>query len=287
MNCPIVHAVFHTRIEPPVCGRGATFAQRRDWLAEEAGALLARVRAVDPAADWITLNCTTCMSPMLTGRPAQSDAFDAQVALRSGLRSAAWLQAYECTGWGFALRFAAAQGGARHVALAIVDADVHDAVASTFEDAIGAIGFGVTALAIEIPPGAAAPLCSGPHPNHGFSEFLHAIRARLRESGPRPTFLPFLPADFAQVAERLVGRETLAPNRHDRYGHTFGADPWIGLLEWFEATRPAALQRVTVGAFAYDGYFTCCDILVPPTLRTALRVERFESAGTHRDEVCA
>lgn len=278
MNAPVVHAVFHTRIEAPLAGHGASTARRMAWLADEAGALLARAHATGPTADWLALTCTTCMSPMLTGRNDHCDAFDARVAQRSGLRNAGWLQAYECAGWGFALRFAGSLGGARHVALAIVDADLHDAISGSFERAIGAIGFGITALAIELPDGAALPTCGGPHANRGFTEFLHAIRASHRANGRRMTFLPFLPTEFAGVAERLIGCDTLGKNRHDTYGHAFGADPWIGLVEWFEATRPTQAQTVTVGAFAYDGYFACCDIVVPPTLLTALRVERFDDA---------
>ncbi|MET0383293.1 MAG: hypothetical protein ABW032_07720 [Burkholderiaceae bacterium] len=275
---PIVHAAFHTRIEPPLAGRDASPARRLRWLADEAGAQMARLRADVPAPRWLPFVCTTCMSPMLTGRPGDCDALDRRLEAIGGLRPIGWLQAYECAGWGYALRFAGLHGATRHVAISIIDADLHDVFAGAYEKAIGAVGYGVTTLAVELPERAALPECGGPHPNRGFTEFLHSIRAGQRAFGRRMTFLPFLPEAFASVAERLIGRELLAANRHAAYGHTFGADPWIGLIEWFDALRPASAQTVTAGAFAYDGYFTRCDFVVPPTLKTALRVQRSDVA---------
>src|SRR5262249_47181343 len=71
--------------------------------------------------------------------------------------------------------------------------------------------------------------------------------------------------------ERIIGTQNLWPNRHDDYGHTFGADPWIGLIEWHKAQASTLPQRVTLGAFAYHGYFTLCSFHVPPSIHVALR----------------
>lgn len=274
---PEVRGVMHTRIAPPLAGRAASYAERVQWLCDELCAQLNQVEAHAPGRQRLHVVCTTCMSPMLTGSPTQCEQLADQILVRCGVRTAGWLQPYQCAGWGYALRFAAQLGSVRHLTLSIVDADLHDAVSAAYRDAIGAIGFGVTTIDLTLPQPCALPQCGGPHANRAFNEFLHAIKTLHRQHGARPTFIPFLPDGFAGIAERMIGRDALAPNRHAAYGHTFGADPWIGLIEWFQTRRPDDTQTVTLGAFAYDGYYTVCDFSVPPTLQTHLATVRFDA----------
>jgi hypothetical protein len=268
---PVVHAAVHSRIRAPFGGHAAHAQQRMDWLADEVCAQLEEVRATAPTASWQHIICTTCLSPMLTGWPEHAEGFTARIEAHTGLHPMALLQAYQCAGWGYALRFAGHQAPSQRLAISIVDADIHEAVSSAYVAAIGRIGFGVTTLGIELPASAVLPRCGGPLPNRAFNEFLHAVKTSHRERGRVPTFIPFLPEGFAGVAERMIGTQNLWPNRHDDYGHTFGADPWIGLIEWREAHPAVDAQTVTLGAFAYHGYFTLCSFEVPASIHVALR----------------
>jgi hypothetical protein len=268
---PIVHAALHSRIRAPFGGHSSRAEQRMDWLAEEVCTQLDEVRATEPGVPWQHILCTTCLSPMLTGWPQHADSFTDRIEASTGIRPMALLQAYQCAGWGYALRFAGQQAGVHRLAISIIDADIHEAVSRPYVAAIGRIGFGVTTLGIEIPPGATLPRCGGPLPNRAFNEFLHAVKTSHRELGRVPTFIPFLPEGFAGVAERIIGTHNLWPNRHDDYGHTFGADPWIGLVEWRQAHPQSHPHTVTLGAFAYHGYFTLCSFLVPASIHVAIR----------------
>ena len=267
---PEVVAALHTRIVPPLVDRDATLQDRLVWLGDEIGRQVQQVRAADTRIAWTHFLCTTCLSPMLTGWPAQTSALFDRIESHCGLRPLALLQPYECTGWGYALRFAGAIAGLRYVVLSIVDADIHDAIAAGYEQNIGRIGFGVTTVAIVLNDPRAVPRCGGPYPNRAFSEFMHAVKAVRRERSGIQTFIPFLPEGFAGLAQRVLGPQTLGPNRHAVYGHTFGADPWIGLIEWLQADPPGADEAVALGAFAYDGYFALCEFSVSPTTRVAL-----------------
>ncbi|WP_374562577.1 hypothetical protein [Ideonella sp.] len=280
---PRVQAALHTRIVAPFGGHASTAPQRMGWLADEVCAQLDEVRATTPEAHWNHILCTTCLSPMLTGWPQHAEGFSARIASHSGIRPLALLQAYQCAGWGYALRFAGQQAGAQRLAISIVDADIHEAVSSAYVAAIGRIGFGITTLGLELPAGAALPRCGGPFPNRAFNEFLHAVKASHRERGRVPTFIPFLPEGFAGVAERMIGTDNLWPNRHEDYGHTFGADPWIGLIEWCRAHPSAESRDVTLGAFAYHGYFTLCSFEVPASIQLALRDWGGEADQLRRD----
>ena len=130
----------------------------------------------------------------------------------------------------------------------------------------------VEEFTLELPAGTQVPLCAGPAPNHGFTDLLHAVRAHQKRSGPQPLFMPFLPEGLAGIARRTLG-DTLGPNRHAHYGHSFGSDPWIGLAEWLRTRPPAADQPVTLGAFAYDGYYTVGSVCVGPWTQVELRAD--------------
>lgn len=281
---PQVLAALHTRIVRPLIGREASFDERAAWLRGEVCRQLSEAMATAPDERWLHMVCSTCLSPMFTGWQHNATAWADQVHAHCGVRPVALLRPYECAGWGYALRFAGTHTGGGHVALSIVDADLHDVIATAYERVIGRIGFGVTTLGLHLPPQPELPRCGGPFPNHAFNEFLHAVKALHRQHGRTPTFIPFLPAGFAGVAERMIGTDMLGPNRHAFYGHTFGADPWIGLIEWLQAHPLQHRRAVTLGAFAYDGYFTAGNLAVSPATRVAL-AHFGPAAETMRDQL--
>lgn len=271
---PRVQSLCSRRIVAPLLGQAASFQDRLDWLAGEIGDQLAEAHVPARRANEVPLAllCTTTLSKMVSGRNSTMRRLFDRLQARSGLRPAGLLEGYQCAGWGYALRFAATHTRRRRLLLSIVDADLHDMMGTGYEDVIGAIGFGVTTIALELPAGAQLPLCAGPAPNHGFTDLLHAVRAHQKRSGPQPLFMPFLPDGLAGIARRTLG-DALGPNRHAHYGHSFGSDPWIGLAEWLRAQPPAAEQPVTLGAFAYDGYYTMGSVCVGPWTQVELRTD--------------
>ncbi len=259
-----VLGIVHRRVERPLAGASASTSGRIDWLVDEACRQAAQVRAT-AAGDWLHLVCTTCLSIMVTGWAENAR------RLLAPLGAVGLLQQYQCTGWGYALRFAQSRTRAPRLLLSIVDADIHDVVATGFEDAIGQIGYGVTTVGLALDAGrGVAPRCGGPFANKGFNELLRAIRDIHRQHGRTLTFMPFLADGLRQVGERLIGADTLAPNHYARYAHAFGGDPWIGLAEWQLASPPPASTAVTLGAFAYDGYFTACNVAIGPSALVSL-----------------
>lgn len=268
---PRVLAALHKRIHPPLAGQGASFEVRVQWLVEEAARQLAELQAYAPGRRWLHMVCSTCLSPMLTGWEQHAQALAQAIETRCDLRPSALLLPYQCAGWGWALRYAGQLPGPQHVALSIIDADLHDVLQQSYEQEIGRVGFGVTTVAVVIPEHAQLPHCAGPFANRGFTDLMHAIKATRRTAGRLPTFLPFLPEGLAGMAERMIGNEGLWPNRHELYGHTFGADPWIGLMEWLRADPLRAPQPVLLGAFAYNGYITLAHFEATPNTHISLQ----------------
>ncbi len=261
---PHVHVVLHKRITPPLLGPEAELAARIDWLADEACRQLRRALAAMNRPRCLNFVCSTSLSKVFSSRPQHVQKLLDRLQAHGGVSGAGLLQAYQCAAWGWALRFAATRSDKRFLVLSIVDADLHELWDAGFEPMIGKLGYGVSTVGLELPPGMALPRCEGPFANRGFTDLLHAVRARHKQFGRTPTFLPFLTEGLAAIAQRTIGADVLAPNKHARYGHVFGADPWIGLIEWLQAQPVSGPTPVTLGAFAYDGYFTLADLEVGP-----------------------
>lgn len=267
---PRVLQITSRRIVQPLLGAEASFEQRLDWLEREVADQLCVTLPSFEGERPLSLLCSTTLSKLVSGCETRSRSMLDVVESRVGLRPAGLLEAYQCAGWGFALRFAAGQTRYRRLLLSIVDHDLHDFVTAGYEAEIGRIGFGVTTVSLDLEGADEWPSCDGPAPNHGFMDLLHAVRAHQKRTGPVPVFLPFLPEGLAGMARGIVG-ETLRPNRHDHYGHVFGSDPWIGLAEWLQSERLDAERLVTLGAFAYDGYFTLGSLRVDAQTQVELR----------------
>jgi hypothetical protein len=261
MSAVRLSAAIHWRIEPPFAPAAPSDSARLGVLAECIGAQMRQIAPLIAGRDADLMLCSTYLSRYVTEKPGRCEEFLDEIAAATGRRPLDFLHIYECAGWGFALRFLAEHTDSRLAVLVIADIDVHDLTVFRDHPLIGRSGFCVTTLLLELPgDGQPTAFVDGPYPGSGFKEFLHAIRSLQAKSGRRPTFLPFLREDLGAMAERLVGREVLGPNRFAEYGHCFGADPWIGVIEWMQREKPDGVRTVTAGALAYNGYFSLCAI---------------------------
>jgi hypothetical protein len=265
-----VHAIVHARSVAPLLGGEASFQDRLAWLRDEVGGQAARVGETANGGFRMHLICTSMLSKVVTGWDGHRENFFDAVTARCGARPAGLLQAYQCAGWGYAIRFAAQHTDCRWLTLTILDADLHELFSGEYEVNLGKVGYGVTTVALELPPGLVPPDCEGPLPNHGFTDMLHGLRTRRKATGPVATFLPFMPEALDGIARRSVG-DRLAPNRHADYGHCFGADPWIGVIERLRAQPQTAPECVMLGSFAFSGYYAIASVQVGPWTWVELR----------------
>jgi hypothetical protein len=234
----------------------------------------AQARAVERAAgslpeDYIV--CTTNLTPLVIGDPALSARFLDGIGRACGLRPAAILAAYECAGWGYALRFYARHTEARRVLVTIVDVDLHNYSLLTSDMYWGRSGYGATTLLLDLPRDEALNVVTGwaPHTRTGwgnhiraFANLGHAIKIRQLAGERHFVSAPFLPPEVRQTLERIVASDRLFPNRLATYGHCFGSDPWIGVIEWLHANAPTGEEKVIVASLAHNGYHTMCDVVV-------------------------
>lgn len=209
--------------------------------------------------------CSTVMSAAISMEAEGQARFHDAIERACGLRPQGLVNAYMCTGWAFALRHFMRHTSVERLAIAIVDLDLHNMAWQRCHPVIGPSGFGVTTLLLDLPADRSQlPRCSGPHANSAFNDFVMGLKAHLGRHGPQPTFIPFTQGALATTAQRVLGSEWLGPNRNAEYGHCFGADPWIGLIEWFSERGVPAPTRSIAGAIAFNGYYAFAPLQVDP-----------------------
>lgn len=273
---PRLRAALHTRIEAPFATGLADWQDRAERAGAMAGRQLAAAVAAHGQVPETTFVASTLLDPSVTTQPPALLRFCAAFEAASGQRLHGLVNAYLCAGWGFVLRHAMRNTRLRRIALSIVDLDLHDMAWQLDHPVIGRSGFGMSALLFDLPPAREAlPGCGGPFANSAFTEFVMALRTPRARHGLAPTFLPFTQPALHGTAERVLGADTLAPNRYARWGHCFGSDPWIGMIEWL-ATQPdespAPTTRVLAGAIGFNGYYTVSALDVEMDMPVAFEV---------------
>jgi hypothetical protein len=264
-SAPRLRAAVHWRVNPPFASDAPSLEEKIALLGRIVGAQVNSTLCSSRSKAQDLIVSSTVLSTAVCAEPVNTRIFYDNVLAECGRRPLAMLHAYMCTGWGFALRFLATHAEAREVVAVIADVDLHNLQWHRRHPVIGASGFGISTLVFSLPPGEIdLPTCAGPYPNSAFNEFIRAVKAQHAQHGRCPTFIPFLQQALAKTAERAIGKDTLGPNRNEEYGHCFGSDPWIGIIEWLNGQALQQPRTVCAGAIAYNGYYTLGRIDVSP-----------------------
>jgi len=262
-------AALHWNIVPP-------FAQENPQLGNQVDVIgrcvAAQVRAVMPPGHQGSpidlMLCSTVISGAITGMTSISDRLFNVIESECRQRPLAHLHTYMCAGWGYALSYFLRHTDSRLVMLSMVDVDVHDLAYHRAHTQIGKLGFAITTLLLGLPDDRIDKVrTGGPFGGSAFKEFVLALRQHNELHKPALSFIPFFGAGLSSIAERIIGAANLGVNRHDDYGHCFGSDPWIGIIEWLQRSPLRERVNVSAGMVALSGYFALCNVGLSPQTR--------------------
>lgn len=267
-----LRAASYWRYAAPCFGEGASLDQA---VASLATGIADQVRALLDSADagWQPSSfivCSTIVSSMITERASpQAALFRQQLQQALPLQAPYIVNAYECASWGYVLRHCASVPGASRVLLCIADLDVHQfdhwTKAAIWRNLWGHTGFGITTLCLDLAPGAQDSLQltagSGANSIMDFAKSLKTLAARHPEAA---ICQPFFPDKTQEMFTKLSGPMALLPGLHAEYGHCFGSDPWIALIERrLRAEQPVRAMSAIVGSLAFNGYSAVAQVHVP------------------------
>ncbi len=211
--------------------------------------------------------CSTTISMSL--RTGQLTWEDAQKLLKQHLSSNVpeiFINAYECTGWGFALRsYLQLRPDVRYLIVTILDINVYNFGYWVWNEKWEHTGFGATVLLLEKTGEITDELLVGSAKNHDKAtiEFATLVRRVMGQKKHCRLALPFFAKEFRDVLESLLTNVDKMPDTHSHWGHCFGSDPWISIAENYYPKCQQA-QSVLACSYSLNGYYCMLELEVTP-----------------------
>ena len=73
--------------------------------------------------------------------------------------------------------------------------------------------------------------------------------------------LPFFPENIRQIFTRMLGGFQQLPDLHDRWGHCFGSDPWLSIINQGIAEGFREPTKILACSIALNGYYCMAEVV--------------------------
>lgn len=173
-----------------------------------------------------------------------------------------YINAYECTGWGYILRLMQQlQLFDQAVLISILDVNAFDMTCWNQHEQWGNSGFGLATLQVQLSKhdhSASDTLqISASTGNNPFNHFALAVRKQLMADETICAAMPFFPQATQILFDRILSRFPHLSDRHPQWGHCFGSDPWLSMiLSHRDGYDFSQHQHVLACSLAYSGYYS-------------------------------
>lgn len=214
-----------------------------------------------------TINGTSFSTGQITW-PAIKKLFDSQMPLSPLL----YLDAYECASWGYALRYFYQHPtyAGKRIIISILDVNFFDFEFWVESRHWGKSGFGLTTLLMgccnEISSVLVTGCAQGSNP---VTEFAFALRDTMKKNHHYVGVPPFFPKNAQDILYRVVDLKNTLGDQHAKWGHSFGSDPWISLIEYQNSTQNPHDQFL-LSSLAFNGYFVIAKVDVDQHAKFAI-----------------
>ncbi len=178
-----------------------------------------------------------------------------------------YLDAYECASWGYALRYLfQRKSSSNQILISIMDINFFDFDYWIKSPHWGKSGFGILTILLEASNDAKAEdIIAGCTMGNSIVEFGFAIRKAIQENQAIAA-LPFFPENAREILMRVVGREGCLRDLHECWGHSFGSDPWISIIQHLNEKLDRDMSQMysfLACSLAFNGYFVIAKVTVP------------------------
>lgn len=166
-----------------------------------------------------------------------------------------FVSSYECASWGYCLRYAARElQPGEMVAISVLDINILNLGYWDANPNWGTSGFGLATVILTL-DGDSDITCTIAKSVNAFGEFCLDMRSRAQADPEALLVPPFFPHDIASMYTKLVPEDRRTPNLTDHWGHCFGSDPWVGLIEQTRTTPDWPDRVYTATSVALNGYW--------------------------------
>lgn len=180
--------------------------------------------------------------------------------------------AYECAGWGFALKYAERRmPQAGYAVILVVDINILGISFWDGDPNWGDSGFGISAVLLRLPDVSQRRLTTSvARSTQGMGEFCAALRGWLKDTPRGLANVPFLPAQMTQIYDHFLPQDRIMPHLHDRFGHAFGSDTWLSYITHINAGLLAPGSVHTATSASLRGYWTMSELELAPDVHAAM-----------------
>lgn len=174
------------------------------------------------------------------------------------------LNSYECSGWGYVLRYLdRITDGNRMVLVSIFDANIYEWDYWKVHYEWGTSGFGLGTLLIELADTPDALKVSNARSSNPIAEFAIEIRKQLQSNPDLIGALPFFPLVTQGIFNNTLKQFPRLPDLYEQWGHCFGSDPWLSIvLSRINGNPFGDVKRFLACSLAFSGYFSLAKVNV-------------------------
>ncbi|MCO7225538.1 hypothetical protein [Pleionea sp. CnH1-48] len=174
-----------------------------------------------------------------------------------------YVNAYECASWGYSLRYFLTRPSSRYLLVSILDANLMDFEFWRHNENWGHSGFGLCTLLLEADDSAMESLTTGCATTYNSTaEFATIIRRHMMSVEDVTLALPFFPDHIRQIFTRMLNGSPQLPDLHEQYGHCFGSDPWLTILQHGLDNTIQEQQDFLACSIALNGYFSMAQVSI-------------------------
>lgn len=163
-----------------------------------------------------------------------------------------FVNAYECAGWGYALRLLSRYYKKNsYVLLSILDLNLEQLSFWDESDAWGNSGFGVSTMLFKIGDAGAIKVAKSVS-NNPMADFCMNIKRQGKIINTNILATPFFPQKTQKLNDRILSSFDRLDDRHVEMGHCFGSDPWISMIKTGLKLKG---KSMLASSLAYSGYW--------------------------------
>ena len=181
-----------------------------------------------------------------------------------------FVNAYECASWGYSARYyQRVEPQAKYLLFSILDANLLNLSFWKENENWGASGFGLTTVLIkterageEVNDSSLIASCATTY--NSTPEFATIIRRRVLNESSLKLSLPFFPDAIRIVFDKMLQSSPRIPDMHHKWGHCFGSDPWLAIIEYGLNHPISSPERLLACSIALNGYYCLMEVSIKP-----------------------
>ncbi|MCW8879193.1 MAG: hypothetical protein OQJ89_05110 [Kangiellaceae bacterium] len=182
-----------------------------------------------------------------------------------------FVNAYECASWGYSARYyKRVEPQAKYLLFSILDANLLNLSFWKENENWGASGFGLTTVLIkteqsddhQVNDNSLIASCATTY--NSTPEFATIIRRLVLNESEVKLSLPFFPEEIRVVFDKMLQASPRIPDLHHKWGHCFGSDPWLSIIEYGLEHSITKLERMLVCSIALNGYYCLMEVNITP-----------------------